>query len=190
MGQYYMIECFEPDDWEDSAVLSGVPSPQGESSWRFGRPFQTIPNQPILIPMLETHCERLLDFYNTDALLIKRSLFEALKEVGVDNIDAYDTLIRHPVSGYETTDYIAGNLIGIISAADLAASTVVSGSHDGLLDVDFDSVTIDNKKVKGALMFRLVENTSAVVIHKKVKEFLESRGFDQLRFFLPEDWMG
>jgi hypothetical protein len=39
-------------------------------------------------------------------------------------------------------------------------------------------------------MFRLVENTSAVVIHRSVKEYLEAKGFTQLMFVAPDEWIG
>lgn len=190
MAEFFMLECMEPFDWEDSAMLEAVPLPDGEQSWRFGRPFKTPPKEPIEVAIDPTHSDELLDFYNIDALLMPRRLFEALREAGVDNIDAYETLIRNPDSGFETRDYIAGNLIGLVAAADLGASKVVGGSADHMLDTDFDSVKIDPAKAKGLLMFRLAENTSAVVVHRKIKEFLEARDFTQLSFIEPENWMG
>lgn len=190
MAAYFMLECFAPMDWDDSALLRAVPRPPGEDSWRFGRAFKTQPRVPIEISMVETHCDRLKELYNTDALLMTRRLHESLREAGVDNIDVYDTVIRHPKTGYETRDYVAGNLIGLVAAADLGASNVVGGSADGLLDVDFESVKIDPARARGLLMFRLAENTSAIVVHEKIRDFIGQRGFPQLEFMPPEEWMG
>ena len=190
MTEFFMLECIEPSDWDDSAMLRAVPRPPGEDSWRFGRPFKTQPTQPIEVMMVSTHCDRLKDLYKIDALLMTRRLYDCLREAGVDNIDAYDTVIRHPGTGFESRDYIAGNLIGLVAAVDVGASNIVGGSADHLLDTDFDAVKIDPAKARGLLMFRLAENTSAVVVSRKVKEFLEARGFTQLSFIDPENWMG
>ena len=39
-------------------------------------------------------------------------------------------------------------------------------------------------------MFRLAENTNALVVHESVKAYLEGRGFTMLSFIPPEEWMG
>ena len=189
-AQFFMLECVEPPDWDDSAMLRAVPRPPGEDSWRFGRPFKTQPKQPIEVMMVPTHCDRLKELYKIDALLMTRRLYDCLREAGVDNIDAYDTLIRHPGTGFESRDYVAGNLVGLVAAADLDGSKIVGGSANHRLDTDFDVVKIDPAKARGLQMFRLAENTSAVVVSRKVKELLEARNFTQLTFIAPESWMG
>jgi hypothetical protein len=190
MAKYFMMECIEPMDWDDSAVLRTVPLPVGEESWRFGRRFRTAPIEPIVIELLDTHSDQLLEMYKASAFVITKRLLRALEECGVGNLDVYETVIRHPVTKFETSDYVAANLIGLIGATDLNRSTVVGGSTDRLIDVDFDAVAIDEAKTKELLMFRLAENTSAIVVHERLKTHLLSRGFDSLDFLLPDQWVG
>lgn len=190
MVEYFMIDCIEPSDWEDSAVLRSIPLPVGEESWRFGKRFQTEPAVPIPIELVETHNDRLLEFYNITALVMTKKLVQALREGGVDNLDVYEALIRHPGTGFETREYVATNLIGLVAASNLANSIVVGGSTDRLIDVDFNAVTIDEVKTKGLLMFRLAENTSAVVVHEKIKSHLLQEGFTMLDFIPPAEWIG
>jgi hypothetical protein len=168
MRDYYMLECVAPDDWEDNALIPGLPPPPGEGSWHFGRRFASAPANPMLIELDAEYGIQINEFDNTDALLITKRLHKALTEAGVTNLDAYPTLIRHTARNFETTDYLACNIVGIVAAVNLAASKVSGGSADSLIDVDFESVTLDPTRIGGLLMFRLVENTSAVVIHRSV----------------------
>jgi len=186
---FYMMECYEPDDWEDSAMLKETPTPEGES-WRDGQRFVTKPDEPIEIIIDPSHSDDVLEFENIDALIMTKRLLKALQESGVDNLDIYKAVITNTESGYKTDDYVACKLIGLVSAADLSESKVVGGSPDGLIDVDFDSVKIDELKAKDHLLFRLVENTSAIVVHESVKNYIEGSGINTLDFVKPEDWIG
>ena len=187
---YYMLECFEPDDWEDSAILQRAPKLPGVDSWRLGARFPGPLPEPIEFLLLPTHSDDMLEMDNTDALLMTRRLHDALRGAGVDNLDAYQAVIRHPGTGKVIKDYLAVNVIGLISAADLGKSTVVGGMSGGLLDVDFEGVAVSEERARGALMFRLAENTSAVLIHERVRDHLLEQGFDMLTFVPPEEWVG
>lgn len=187
---YFMLECFQPRGWDDSALFRRPPRLPDDQSWGVGRRFITPPELPIEFTLNDTHSDRLLEMDNTNALIMTKRLLEALREAGVDNLDAYEATIRHPKTGMVSKDYVAVNVVGLVSAADLAASRVVGGMSGGLLDVDFEGVAIDEKRTGGALMFRLAENSSAILVHEKVKAQLLANGFDMLTFVPPESWMG
>lgn len=189
-AEYFVLMCMEPDDWDDSALVEGIPPPAGAISWRVGQPFPVAPTEPIQVTLDPSHCDRLMILYKKDALLITRGLLKAFRAAGVDNLDAYHTVITHPTTGFVTTDYVAANLIGLVSAADLNRSRVVGGSSDHLIDTDFDGFTVDPAKARRLLMFRLAENTSAIVVHRSLRDHLCAAGFDQLRFVPPETWVG
>src|SRR5207302_11238489 len=110
-----------------------------------------------------------------DSMIMQKSMLAALREACVDNLDAYETVIRHPKTAFVTHDYVACNLIGLVSAVNIARSKVVGGSSDHLLDTDFDGLVIDETRARGLLMFRLAENTTGVVVHEKIRRQLESR---------------
>jgi hypothetical protein len=185
-----MLECFEPTDWDDSGLFKRAPKLPGVESWRTGRRFPTPLPEPIEFELLETHSDRLLEMDNTDALIMTKRLLAALRDAGVDNLDAYQAVIRHPGTGAVTEDYVAVNVIGLISAADLGSSKVVGGTQRQLLDVDFEGVVLNEDKAGGALMFRLAENTSAILVHEVVRDRLLTKGFDMLSFVPPERWLG
>ncbi len=61
--------------------------------------------------------------------------------------------------------------------------------HPGgaVLDVDFDSLVVDEKRARGALIFRLAESTNAILVHEKLRNCLLAKGFNKLQFLDPKD---
>ncbi|MCX9155423.1 hypothetical protein OPU71_04725 [Niveibacterium sp. 24ML] len=190
MSSYYMLECIAPEDWDDPALVEGIAPPPGEDSWRLGRRFLKPPTQPIEVSLHSDYGVQLKELRNVDALLMTRRLHKALLDSGVSNLDAYPTIIRHRSRQFETDEYLACNLIGLVSAVDAAKSKITGSSANGLIDTDFESVALDGQKAHGALMFRLAENTSAVVVHESVKVHLQAKGFEMLTFVAPSEWVG
>jgi hypothetical protein len=187
---YFVLSCPEPFDWEDSALFEATPLPTDEISWCIGRPFKAKPSEPIPIVLDPTHSDRLLPYYDVDAIIITRPVMQALLDSGVQNLDIYSARISHPESGFETTDYVAANLIGLVSAVDLKKSNVVGGSSDLRLDTDLDGFVVDPARVRGALMFRLAENTSAVLVHESLRKPLDKASQGLLQFIEPSNWVG
>lgn len=188
MSKYYMLECYG-DEIKDFAVIKAVYI-KGLGSWRIGKPFSVPPPEPLDIKIMDNNPDNLLEYYNMDAIVMTKRLHQALTETGVDNMDTYACIITNPETGFKTEDYVAVNLIGLVKAVDIARSNVTGGSRDHMLDTDFDGLTIDEKKAGGQLMFRLLENTSAIMIHERVKDHLLKKGFDMLTFVPPEKWIG
>ncbi|WP_167509545.1 imm11 family protein [Corallococcus llansteffanensis] len=190
MSKYFMLECTAPEDWDDPALIEGIAPPDGKDSWRFGRRFKSPPMEPVKVTLHADYGIQIEEFWNVDTLLMTRRLHAALLAAGVGNLDVYDAVISHAARDFVSLEYVVCNLVGVVSAANMNESAVIGGSRDGLIDTDFESVSIDESKTRGALMFRLAENTSAVVVHASVKEYLLAQGFDMLTFVPPEDWMG
>ncbi|TQV85886.1 imm11 family protein [Aliikangiella coralliicola] len=189
MSEHFMLECYMPIEWDDMALLEGVFF-AGVGSWRLGRRFKKQPPNPVIVEISPGYPNDLKEMYYNDAIIITKRLLAALQEAGVDNLDVYPCIIVNEDTGFRTEDYVAINLIGLVKAADIANSKVTGGDGDHLLDTDFDGVAIDPKKAKDYLMFRLAENTSAIVIHRSVKEHLVKKGFNMLTYVEPKDWIG
>lgn len=190
IDRYYMLECYTPPDWEDSALLDGIRLPDMFESMTRGQRLKRPPPEPVVIEMDGDHNDRMLELDHSSDLVMSRRLEKAVREAGVDNMDVYETIIRHPETGFETKDYVLVNILGLVAAADLAKSNVVGGSRGNLLDTDFDGVEIDPNKAHGLLMFRLAESTNAIVVHESVKDVLLEKGFDMLEFVEPKNWIG
>ena len=77
----------------------------------------------------------------------------------------------------------------MVAAADLAASRY-DAPEGPLISVDFDSLAIDDAKTGGALMFRLAECVTCIIVHESVRNIVEAEGIDTLDFLDPKNWIG
>ena len=126
----------------------------------------------------------------SEPVLYHKDVVVALQESGVDNLETYQTKITNKKTGEVCEDYLAVNIVGLVKAADMLKSKAVVHSANGLIDTDFDSIVINEDAAAGHKMFRLAESINGVVIHRSVKEHLESKGGFELTFAEPEDWIG
>lgn len=192
---YYIIACHLPMDIDmdiDKALLSYSPDELKNGYlrlWNNGKRFDQSPEEPIHIEIEEELSGYLVEFYDGVIPVMSKRLAHALTNAGISNLDFYRSEIYDLATGKVYTDYLAYNLIGTVSAADLSKSEYQA--PDGpLISVDFDSVVIDEKKTRGALMFRLAESVNGIVIHESVKKAIEAAGIDTLTFIPPEEWVG
>jgi hypothetical protein len=122
--------------------------------------------------------------------LMSRRLVAALESAGVNNLQTYPTTITNPQGDTPADYYIAVNIVGLVAAADLTKSQTSLESEERILSVDFHSLTVDPQKARDALMFRLAENISAVLVHERVRAHVEAQGITTLTWFEPEEWAG
>ena len=212
MPEYYVLECqykppVPPKRYARPYSLK-VSAEVRSFRWSIGRIFlaqnkwenERPPKEPIEVatePMpVERYGESNWGFYNelewTPIPLFSRRLVDALIKGGVHNIQTYETILTN-VEGDNPPPrdhYLAVNVIGLIDAADMEKSIISPGSKEELYTTDFDSLVIDPKKAMDILMFRLAQNTSAVLVHKRVKEYVDAAGIDTLTWFRPEEWAG
>ncbi len=188
-NDYWMLECyfFDEDDYTD---VGKYPAIDGVTTWADGRRFDKEIPQPLKFEWEPSSSGPKLAYYKNTIPLLRKDVFEALRAAGVDNLDAYRAEIRDAGTGQADTTYVAVNVIGLVSAADLAKSDHADPSGGRLIDMDFESLAIDPSKAKGMKMFRLAECVTGVLIHKSVKEHLESKGGFGLTFVPPSEWIG
>jgi hypothetical protein len=122
--------------------------------------------------------------------LMSRRLVAALQSSGINNLQTYQTRLTNPQGQTPVDYYLAVNIVGLVAAADLGESLTDPNGTDTLLSVDFQSLTVDPMKSRDALIFRLAENVSAVLVHERVREFVEEAGITTLTWYEPESWAG
>jgi hypothetical protein len=184
---YYVLGCFGPAD-QDRAGIGDILNT--EVPWQTGRRFETPPPTPVEVTLNPEFPGIMVPMFDSGILLLSDPMLAAIRSAGVDNLDTYDAVIRDPATGKSYTNYKAVNIIGVVACADLSKSTYRAPSGSALVDTDFDSLAIDEKKTGGALMFRLAECVTAIVIHAKVRKALESKGIEYLDYYDPKDWVG
>jgi len=195
-GPYYVLMCLTP--WfTKSASLGPPPDVDGVESWISGRYIDVPVPQPLEFEVEIDEDDRepeepgqLLEMYDYGVVLMTERLVNALREAGVDNLQAFDAVIRDPRTNRVVTDYKVVNVVGVIAAADMGKSKLYE-PPDGapLIDVSFDSLAIDEKRAGGQLLFRLAESLSAIIVHDRVKQHLLARGFDMLTFRDPAKYV-
>jgi hypothetical protein len=133
-------------------------------SWMSGARFEHPPPEPIELTLQGTDEAGwvLGDLWLTPITVMSKRLLDALRAASVDNLDTYAVRLRDPVSGEVYDDFVAFNLVGVVSAADR----------------------------EGIKMFRLAESRNAILIHGAVCDAIEDAGIDTLTFYEPEDWAG
>ncbi len=132
-----------------------------------------------------------VSFYEAaPAPLMIKELVAALQSAGVDNLDTYPVVIHSETGVPDCHDYLAVNIIGAIAAADLDKSEYDDEDEDfdGLFDVMFDYIVIDEDKAKGQLLFRMAESVSTVLVHEKVVNVLKEKGGFGLTLTHTEDY--
>ena len=210
MASYYVLECqydptAPPGRYAEFFSLE-VSDDARRFRWNDGRIFlarnkreyERPPNEPIELatePMPAGDTVRwgfYRELYWHPIPLFSRRLVGALIKAGVRNLQTYETVLTN-VEGDNPpprNQYLAVNIVGLIDAADMKKSVISPGSKEELYSTDFDSLVIDDKKPRGMLMFRLAQNISAVMVHERVKEYVDAAGIDTLTWMAPEEWAG
>lgn len=183
--KYYILSS--DIDEVDGMLLGGMPDlpNRGQDNWMFGQPFTVDPEQPIYIgiPEGEEDCTPLC-FYKTPPVATN-AFIDALVEVGVDNIVTYDVVLRSRTDPSFTIEgYKAFNIIGLVKAAG-PGTVYLTDSRIG--DASMQNIELEPRSIKGLYMFRLAESMRTIVVHEKVKQHLESKGFEALEFTDPGD---
>jgi hypothetical protein len=172
-------------------IMPIASGPDFEGNWRLGRPIDEPVPQPLVYILDPDYEGKPKPMYYAEAIPVMRDdIVQALGKAGVDNIQYFDALLRDPTSGAEYRNYKAYNIVGLVACADMAVSQRMGTSTSRMGDVDFASLVIDESKTGGALLFRLAENVSAIVVHDKVKDAIEANGIPGFVFYGPGEWSG
>jgi uncharacterized protein DUF1629 len=148
-------------------------------------------SQPLIYTLNPRRPGNLCAMYDDKAYPVMRDdLVEALQSVGVDNLQLFGAVIKDPSTGAEHTNYKAFNIVGVVSAANLEKSVLMGTSDSEMIDVDFESLAIDESKAQGHHLFRLAESVNAIIVDEIVKDAVEARGIPGMVFYDPEDWSG
>lgn len=191
MSNYFIVDS---RPWDDSLPgyieIEDWVGIEGFDDWGRGTVATQHPNAPVEIRAVphEGYTGFPDEFSDSNVPIMSARLKAAIEAAGVDNIKFLPVTLRNSETG-QVYEYFAFNLVGLVAAADLASSNITSHDGDFIGDSQIYDLIIDESKCHGLLMFRLKEKFSAVLVHKRVKESIEQRGIDTLKFVRPEDYM-
>ena len=183
---YYVMTC---EGIVPRTAIDESPDVPG-SPWNDGQPIVDAVEVPLVYTLDPDYPGAMIPMYDIAEPLIRDDLLEALGAAGVDNLQTFPALILDPVTGERHANYKAVNIIGVISAADMAHSVPMNVSSSTMIDVGFDSLVLDEAKPGGALMFRLAESVNAIIVHERVKGTIEDRGIPGMTFYDSGEWAG
>jgi hypothetical protein len=149
-----------------------------EDDWSFGQPFSVEPEEPIHVSIREGHeGYEPLHFY-TEPTLASQAFVDALLEAGVDNLVTYDVVLRSRTDPTFTIGgYKALNIIGLVGSVGPGGVYLA----DLMGDWRKDASEHDPMLVKRLYLFRRRGNF-ALVVHQRLKDHLQAKGFDDLEF--------
>lgn len=185
---YFMLDASHDDD----IMLLRPLQPVGGVSWESGRRFTAPVPRPLPVDIVEGYEEDTVPpVYTSSVPMMRDDLLEVIRRCGVDNIDAYPIAIQNRVTGDHLEGFSAINIIGLVSAADPVGTTYSPDNPSRMIDADIDGLKLDPARTGGALLFRLAEAVTGVVVHERIKKAVEATGaFPNLLFVRPEEWMG
>ena len=92
---YYILAKKPLGDPEDLAVIDEYPEVEGIDTWLLGTPFTVEVPEPLEFILDDSFPGRLPDFFSSGMPpLMSDRLLEALREIGVDNLDTYRAVLK------------------------------------------------------------------------------------------------
>lgn len=173
-----------------SAALASGPDMNDAPWFHGGRLSGEFPS-PLVYTLDPTRPGSVAVMYSGESYPVMRDdLVEALLAAGVDNLQLFPAVMRDPATGAEHKNYKAFNIVGVVSAADISNSVLMGTSDATMIDVDFESLAIDETKAVPFRMFRLAESVNAIIVDDAVKREVKRRDIPGMVFYEPEDWSG
>jgi hypothetical protein len=172
-------------------VMPIANAPDAFDEWRTGRPLAVPVSEPLIYTLDKDYPGLPKAMYYEEIVPAMRDdVVDALKTAGVDNIEYFRAILRNPLTNSEETNYKAFNIVGVVAAADMGSSELMGTSNSTMRDVDFHSLTLDEDKAGGLLLFRLAEALNAIVVHEKVRRSIEDSAIPGFVFYGPGEWSG
>jgi len=145
-----------------------------EVDWLSGCPHEEPIPIPLTIELDDEYGTTLPDIFDDAPLVMKKELVSALREAGVDNIDTYAAVLVDRKRKKTFEGYEAVQVVGRIAAADLGKSVYEDPAGAGHTLVQFQDLVLDGRAIRDALLFRLHESASTIVVAERVKKRLET----------------
>lgn len=168
------------------APLRDVPEDQ---AWTVGQRFDPPPAQPVVAKIRNGYEDAEPRPFLGVPPILSDKLLDVLRGVGVSNLDTYEAVIQSADGAVSLKGYKAFNLIGLVAAANLAQTRFAPDNESRFMDASIDGLVLDPAKIQGLRMFRLAENTSAIIVHRSVKAAVEAAGIPHVNFVKPSDFM-
>lgn len=183
MSRYYVLEGAAEGP---IVLLNSLRGPGKGDGWMLGRKFKAQVSEPVQVTAKEDFDEGILMPLYPTPTIMRDDLYEAIVSAGVDNIDAWQAEVRKADGTLLSDRYKAFNVLGIVQAA--GPGTVFAPENPSrMVDASLESLDLDASAVHGLYLFRLAESVGVLIVHEKVKQAIEARGIENVKFTDPAD---
>ena len=176
--KYYIIRCDFNEEMMMLGKLPNLPNPF-KDGWMRGQAFTVPPTEPLMVGIREGEQNKPPVDYYGNPQVASNEFIDALLEAGVDNLHLYDAVLQSRVCDKQITGYKGFNIIGLAKAATEDTDFL---TESRVADASIESDQADPEGLKGQYMFRLAQSWRTIVVHEKVKNHLEAKGFKNLDF--------
>jgi hypothetical protein len=184
-SEYYVMSC--EGVFPGTTIGTEPALPRG--AWMTGQLITYPVPEPLVYALDPDYPGLLQPMYKAAAPLMRDDLCTALGDAGVDNLQLFSAVLRD-TQGVEHQSFKAVNIVGVVSAADLAQSTMMGTTDSTLIDADFHALVFKKSAPKDLLLFRLAEAVNAIVVHERVRRVIEERAIPGMTFFSSGEWSG
>jgi hypothetical protein len=170
---YYTFDCdpianthVQKKQWQNSHV-----------SLMRGKPLDVVADE-VELPFLYTlevaagEKARVFDWYPS-AYLISKRLARALQAAGVNNLQLFDSRLKHQRTKKNVPGYVTINVIGRIACAVPEANASMPLATKKY----FTKLVIDPTRANGQLMFRLKESPLLILLHESVVKRIDTKDY-------------
>jgi hypothetical protein len=135
---------------------------------------------PFLFSLDEELRQGPLPTFFTEAGVVATNEFhQALVDIGINNIQAYQALIIDKVDGRKIEGYCFLNIVGLVSCANLDESEAEILGEDMLI---INQLVLDGSKIPPLDIFLVAEDTDNIIVSERVYRHLSARGYDDVYF--------
>jgi hypothetical protein len=175
-----MYYIFEQDTLiEGGAAVNDLPASMDLLDWVDGK-IMPDPGSDLVLDLSKASGDYRGDIISGVITLYHTELKNALTKFGVDNIQYFPVVIRNQNNSELKSGYWIANIIGLIECVDKDKS-VIEPRPSGIGGY-LHSFEIDEKRVKGASIFRLAEAPTLVIVADKLANYLAESGTVGVRF--------
>jgi hypothetical protein len=184
MSGYFIMQTYAE---ENIKALYSLEEPNSRDGWMLARPFSAPVSTPVQATVNPDNRRGiLLPFYGSPQIM-RKDLHQALLDAGVDNIDVYEAVVKLEDGTVVSSDYLAYNVLGAVSAADIEGTEFAPENPSRMIDASIEKLQVSDARAKGLLLFRLAESIRLIVVHDKVRRMVEARGIPYMVFKPPSE---
>lgn len=121
----------------------------------------------------------------SSTLIFSEQFIDLLTTLGVDNVQYLNAEVTYAPTG-EKVPYKVANIVGAISGLDMDKSSVILSRQGNVLEIE--EMCFDESKLLGHKIVRLQESVMHMVVHKSIKEAIESAGLTGFMFLTDDEY--